>query len=266
VGKTCLPINPSPRRDRRDVHRDYRSVVNDRAGARESESPILWSSDRLIASRLHTVVVLAALVAWVYGGALLAAPHPHRVRLYLVSIGGEWLLFALILGGVLRARTPISCVIGERWHSHRELLRDIGIAASFWAAAVPVLYLLRLLLGVTNLGTSVLALLPRSAIEIALWLGVSVTAGICEETIFRGYLQRQLMVMTESRPAGVLLAAAAFGLAHLYQGWRMATVLGLYGLMFGVLAYWRSTVRPGMIAHAWQDLLSGVLGAIFLRR
>jgi uncharacterized protein len=64
----------------------------------------------------------------------------------------------------------------------------------------------------------------------------------------------------------MLLAAAMFGLAHLYQGWRMAIVIGMYGLMFGVLAHWRRSVRPGMIAHAWQDALAGVLGAFLLRR
>lgn len=245
--------------------------MNVSAGAPESASTILRSDDRLIASRRHTLVVLVAAIAWAYGGTLLAArlssdPHPHRAPLYLLSICEQWLMFALVLGGVRRARTPLSCVIGERWHSRRELLRDIGIAAAFWVVAIPVLYLLKLLLGVTSVGTGVLALLPRGALEIALWLGIAVSAGICEETIFRGYLQRQLMAMTGSRSGGVVLAAAAFGLAHLYQGWRMAIVIGLYGLMFGALAYWRRTVRPGMIAHAWHDTLTGVLGAILLRR
>lgn len=229
------------------------------------------SDDRLIASRLHTLLVLAVMVAWAYRGSLSVAPlsselHPHRVRIFLLSIGQEWLMFALVLAGVLHARMPASCVIGERWHSPRELLRDIGIAAAFWMAVLPVLFLIRWLLGVTTLGTTVLALLPRGLLEVALWLGLSVTAGICEESIFRGYLQRQLMVMTGSRPIGMLLAAGAFGLMHLYQGWRMATVIGVYGLMFGALAYSRRTVRPGMIAHAWQDALSGTLGAILLRR
>jgi uncharacterized protein len=229
---------------------------------------MLRSGGRLIASRLHTLVVLAVVLAWAYGGTLLAgrlSGDPHRVRAFLLGIGEEWLLLALILVGVLRARSPLSYVIGERWHSRRELLRDIGIAAAFWVAAVPVLYLLRLVLGVTPLGTGVLALLPRSAVEIALWVGVSASAGICEEAVFRGYLQPQLMVMTGSRPAGMLLAAVAFGVGHLYQGWRWATVIALYGLMFGALAYWRRTVRPGMIAHAWQDLLTGILVPILLR-
>jgi Type II CAAX prenyl endopeptidase Rce1-like len=31
------------------------------------------------------------------------------------------------------------------------------------------------------------------ATEITFWIVLSVTAGICEETVFRGYLQRQFM-------------------------------------------------------------------------
>jgi hypothetical protein len=32
--------------------------------------------------------------------------------------------------------------------------------------------------------------------------------------------------------------------------------------MFGILAHWRGTVRPGMIAHAWQDTLGGLVGSL----
>jgi membrane protease YdiL (CAAX protease family) len=102
-------------------------------------------------------------------------------------------------------------------------------------------------------------MLPRGGAEISLWVALSVTAGICEEAIFRGYLQRQFMALTKSVPAGILLSAAAFGAAHAYQGFRMVILIGLYGAMFGILAHWRGSVRPGMIAHAWQDSVSGVL-------
>jgi uncharacterized protein len=239
--------------------------VNVSAVARESVP-----EDRLIASRLHTLIVLSAVTVWAYGAMLTAARFsteldPNRARLFLFGIGEEWLMFALVLAGVLRARMPLSCVIGEPWRSPREILRDIGFAAAFWVAAIPALYLLKLLFHVTNLGAAVLTLLPRSALEITLWIIFSISAGVCEETIFRGYLQRQLSAMAGSRPAGMLLAAAAFGLVHLYQGWRMATVISLYGLMFGVFAYWRRSVRPGMIAHAWQDAMTGMLGALLLR-
>jgi hypothetical protein len=42
----------------------------------------------------------------------------------------------------------------------------------------------------------------------------------------------------------------------------MVILIALYGAMFGILAYWRGSVRPGMIAHAWQDLLNGVLASV----
>lgn len=49
-----------------------------------------------------------------------------------------------------------------------------------------------------------------------------------------------------------LVAAAA---AH-------SSLTSLYGAICGVLAYWRGSIRPGMIAHAWQDSLNGVLASL----
>ncbi|HTT06654.1 MAG TPA: CPBP family intramembrane glutamic endopeptidase [Steroidobacteraceae bacterium] len=215
--------------------------------------------------------MLALLGAWAYGGTrsmarFHGALHPQRVRLYLFSIGVEWLVFAVVVAGVVRARTPLSCVLGERWRSSRELLRDIAVAAAFWLAAMAGLILFEWVLKIRGTGTTVLALLPRGAVESALWVALAVSAGICEETIFRGYLQRQLIAMTGRPDTGLVLAAMIFGLGHLYQGWRMAIVIGVYGLMFGVLAYRRRSVRPGMIAHAWHDAFSGVLYSLLLRR
>jgi hypothetical protein len=87
---------------------------------------------------------------------------------------------------------------------------------------------------------------------------VALTGGICEEALFRGYLQRQLIAFTGSVPVGLILSAIVFGAGHAYQGVRSAALIAIYGLMFGLLAEWRKSVRPGMIAHAWQDTLSGL--------
>jgi membrane protease YdiL (CAAX protease family) len=73
------------------------------------------------------------------------------------------------------------------------------------------------------------------------------------------------MALTTSAPAGILLSAATFGAAHAYQGLRMVILIGLYGAMFGILARWRGSVRSGMIAHAWQDSLNGVLTSMTIR-
>lgn len=98
-------------------------------------------------------------------------------------------------------------------------------------------------------------LLPRGGIETALWIVVALTAGICEEAIYRGYLQKQFIALTKNVPAGILLSAAAFGLAHSYQGVARASMIGVMGAMGGILAYWCRSVRPGMIAHSLQDVL-----------
>jgi membrane protease YdiL (CAAX protease family) len=221
---------------------------------------------RQIASPIHTILVLAAAGGWAiwhksFADQLSAAANPNRVHFYIVTLFYEWLLFVLVVAGVRHSGASVFIVLGDRWHSVREVLRDTGIATGFWIVAAALLWIFGWLLHVAALGRNV-SMLPRRGIELALWIALSVTAGICEETIFRGYLQRQFMALTKSTFAGILLSAAAFGAAHAYQGFRMVILIGLYGAMFGILAYWRGSVRPGVIAHAWQDSLNGVLASL----
>jgi len=211
--------------------------------------------------------MLAAFAGWTFGAKILAdqmraAANPNRVRGYLVTIFVEWFFFVLVLAGVRRSGASVLLVLGDHWRSARQVLRDIGIAAGFWVVALILLWIFARLLRVDAKGGKLQFLLPHGGAEITLWLALSITAGICEETIFRGYLQRQFMALTKSAPAGILLSAAAFGAAHAYQGFRRVILIGLFGAMFGILAYWRGSVRPGMIAHAWQDTLSGVVSSL----
>jgi len=233
-------------------------------------SPLAQStSDRYpqVASPLHTILMLAAFTAWTLGAKILAdqarsAANPNRVRVYLVTIFVEWVFFALVLVGVRRNGASVLLVLGDHWRSARQVLRDIGIGAGFWVVALALLWVFGRLLRVDAHGPNMQFIFPHGGIEITLWIALSVTAGICEETIFRGYLQRQFMALTKSAPAGIVISAAAFGAAHAYQGFRMVILIGLFGAMFGILAYWRGTVRPGMIVHAWQDSLGGVVGSL----
>jgi membrane protease YdiL (CAAX protease family) len=95
-------------------------------------------------------------------------------------------------------------------------------------------------------------LLPQTQIEMTLWTVVSALAGISEEAIYRGYLQKQFTALTGSLPAGILISAAAFGAVHGYQGWSRAAVIAISAILFGVVAHWRRSVRPGMFAHGLQ--------------
>ena len=229
------------------------------------------AAHRPIAGVTHTVIVIAAIAAWALIGKLSAdhlgaGAHPNRLPIYLTTLAGEWLMFALVVMGVLRANVPMSAVTGRPWRNWGSLLIDIAIAAGFWVLAIVVLEVLSRLLRTTGIGADLRALLPHSVADRVLWVLLSVSAGICEETIFRGYLQRQLIVLMHSRLAGILLAAAAFGAAHIYQGARMVALISVYGAMFGALADWRRSVRPGMIAHAWHDAFTGLVAARMLQR
>jgi membrane protease YdiL (CAAX protease family) len=219
-----------------------------------------------VASPIHTILVLAALGGWAFWhkisvDQLSVAANPNRVRFYLVTLFFEGLLFVLVVAGVRSSGASLLVVFGDHWHSLRQVLRDIGIALGFWIIAAMLLWMFGWLLRIAALGRNV-SMLPQRGIELTFWIALSVTAGICEETIFRGYLQRQFIALTKSGPAGILLSAATFGAAHAYQGFRMVILIALYGAMFGILAYWRGSVRPGMIAHAWQDSLNGVLATV----
>ena len=52
---------------------------------------------------------------------------------------------------------------------------------------------------------------------------------------------------------------AVFGLMHAYQGWKDVSVICFLGALFGMVAAWRRSTRPGMIVHAMADIWGGWL-------
>jgi hypothetical protein len=65
----------------------------------------------------------------------------------------------------------------------RELTAIDGIAAAFWIVSAGILFVLGWLLRVAAPGRKMDFILPHGGTEITLWIALSVTAGICEETI-----------------------------------------------------------------------------------
>jgi membrane protease YdiL (CAAX protease family) len=100
------------------------------------------------------------------------------------------------------------------------------------------------------------ALAPRNNEEQRTFLGLSITAGICEELLYRGFLQYALAAALGPWPA-LLLTALVFGLGHVYQGWPGVLKTGGVGLVFGLLAMFSGSLYVGMILHAAVDLTSG---------
>ena len=89
-------------------------------------------------------------------------------------------------------------------------------------------------------------------------MALSISAGFCEEVVFRGYFQHQFTAFTRSKWIALLLQSTLFGVSHGYQGWAACLRITVYGALFGLFALWRKSLRPGMIAHAWTDVVGGV--------
>lgn len=105
-------------------------------------------------------------------------------------------------------------------------------------------------------GAATLALLPRSTSERRLFAVVGVTAGVCEEWLYRGFFLAVVSALAPGLPAVLLVvvAAVAFGLAHGYQGRTgMLTTGVLGGVLAGVYLSTGSLLLP-VLLHAAIDL------------
>jgi membrane protease YdiL (CAAX protease family) len=188
----------------------------------------------------------------------LGGPH-SRAAGYAVVIAFEWIIVAFIWYALSRRGISMRELIGGRWEKVSEILRDLGIGIAFLLVCgfAMVSGILHLLKAAPN--QAIREMLPHSTTEIVLWIMMSATAGFCEEIIFRGYFQRQFSALTGFVRSGILLQGLVFGLAHGYQGWKFMLAIAIYGITFGLLAQWRRSLRPGMVAHFVQDSAGGLL-------
>jgi uncharacterized protein len=227
-----------------------------------SAAPATGSANSSIAWVWHTAVVLLGLLGVSFIGAhvdLLAIFGAHgRVPSYLVTILFEWATVAFIWWGLSRRGLRLSDLVGGSWARPVHFLRDLGLGIAFVLVAGGILEGLAYLFNVVP-PKVMQALMPQTLLEMILWVVMSVTAGFCEEVIFRGYLQRQFSALTRSFVGGIGLQGVVFGFSHGYQGWKLMLLIGFYGACFGLFAHWRRSLRPGMLAHALQDTAGGLL-------
>jgi len=210
-------------------------------------------------SSWRSVIIFTAVLAVIAVAASSAthAAEVNRIRVYFSAMAAEWGAIYYIWH-ICRSRgSSLQVLIGGTW-STRAVAIDVLIAAAFWIVVRLVL------LGVHSLLNDTAAnvtnqLLPRTMIESIVWIFVSITAGMCEELMFRGFLQRQILTLTGSAILAITAQAIIFGATHAYQGWRSVVAIIVYGLLAGILAHWRRNLRPGIVAHAWQDIAGGLL-------
>ena len=192
------------------------------------------------------------------------AGHGHAIQIYLTVAAMDWALLYYCWAGVHRFGGNLETLSGGRWTSWKSVAIDLAIALPFWVLWEGAAYGAHWLLGASSAKT-VDSLLPTSLLEIIVWIGVSITAGICEELAFRGFLQRQFHALTGNIGLAVLAQGVVFGLFHAYQGWKNVVVISLLGVLFGALASWRRNLRANVIVHAWADIWGGWLQLVVFK-
>jgi uncharacterized protein len=223
------------------------------------------SSRPLIAPAWHTIVFIAIFVGLsVVGGFFQhavkqhpqpVAPSGNAVSRYISVVVFEWLLVFYVRMGVHKRGVRLRDLVGGRWATPKEVMKDFALGAGLWAFWIGLMNP-HLLGGGTNAAQG---LLPKGILESLAWIPLALSAGFCEELAFRGYLQKQFQAITGGAGWAVLLQAIVFGVGHLYEGVGQVGRIMLFGVLFGILAVWRKSLRPGMIAHAWSDIFGVII-------
>jgi membrane protease YdiL (CAAX protease family) len=101
-----------------------------------------------------------------------------------------------------------------------------------------------------------LALLPRTPGERRLFTLVGLTAGICEEWLYRAFFLAVVAALAGGPPAWVLVVVAgvAFGLAHAYQGIGGIVLTGVLGGVLAALYLSTGSLLLPVLLHAVIDL------------
>ena len=188
-----------------------------------------------------------------------AVEHPNRLTFYFTTMVWEWLLTAYVLFGVRRHGKLLGEVTGAQWKTARDLFRDLGVALVFWIGALVVLGLTAIAVAVPGFAPKPqlpCTRRPRAGHRCGFWCALlqvfvrrRFSADICKSSSSHG---------PATRPLAYCFPPLIFGVCHIYQGTKAVVVITVYGLMFGILAQWRKSMRPGMMTHALHDSIGGL--------
>ncbi len=195
---------------------------------------------------------------------LLQVREIERTAVYLGSaatilvIGALALGFGVVVGGFSG--------LGLTWIAPLQMAAwvvgvtaaGLAIIGAFWPAGRS---------GPRGASDLVLQLIPRTAQEKRLFMGLSLVAGVGEEIAYRGYAFTAVQLLTPFPWTAAALSSAAFGVLHAYQGTVGIVRTALIGLILAVPVVATGSLVPAIIAHTLIDLVAGlVLGPRLVAR
>lgn len=223
----------------------------------------LYIFDHVIAGLL--IIAMPYYATWQYRrmtARLEAGEEGARLSAYRSTMAVEWALSAVVVGlWILPGRAPGSLGLGVGRGAGWWIGVALGLAACIfvYAQAASVLKDPEGLPAIRKQFGSLENMLPRSTAETRAFNALSVTAGVCEEVLYRGFLIAYLKAITGAWPSA-LLSSAVFGLGHSYQGTKGVIKTGILGLVMAGLYVISGSLIVPIVVHAVIDIVSGHVG------
>lgn len=191
-----------------------------------------------------------------------------RTRLWV-----SWMtmLWTLVAAGVVlwwlegRAWGALGLVAPRGWRLWIPIVLVLALAAWYARTLAKVLRIPpSKRAGLRNQLGDLAVVLPHTRSELAWFVALSLSAGLCEEFVFRGYLiwvfQPRLGLW-----GAALLSVVAFGVAHAYQGTRGIVTTGIFGALFTAVVLLFCSLWPAIVLHALVDAGQGTVSWLVLR-
>ncbi len=222
--------------------------------------------DHLMAAALVVALPILGTRSYRAMVAALAAGTPRaRLREYWQTIALEWSLVAAVLliwRSAGRSAADLGLVVPGGWGT------VLGAALTgVVLIALTAQWFAILRLDAAGFGrlrdqlAGAAAMVPTNDRESRVFRLLAVTAGICEEILFRGYLIWYAATWIGPWPA-VLVTSVSFGLGHWYQGRSGVLKTGMVGILAGALYVATGSLLWPIILHAAVDLQGGAVGRL----
>ena len=220
---------------------------------------------------------LAVLVAWSifdwrwywprYVRAIRANVPGARMRMYRNLAVAEWIVTLYVLGLWVAKARPWSAL----WLTPPGYVRSgfglalvIAVIGLLMTQTKQILAQPKAMAKVREKMGPMEQLVPRTESERHTFWFVSITAGICEEILFRGFVLWLFTAWT-GLIAAVILSSILFGFGHIYQGPSRVPITSLVGFVLAIIVVATGSLWPAIVIHAALDWNSGELGFRVLR-
>ncbi len=200
---------------------------------------------------------------------LLALPSvdtKEKLALYAVTIAFQWVLVGLVAWRSLARGLTI---------------QDLGLGSQNWAGPLAGGVFGAFLIGglqwlnLRRIGRMegespellrklANRLLPVSLLEYLPYSALAITAGVCEEFVYRGFAIAAFSKAGLPLWMSVVASSILFGLAHAYQGRGGIVSTGIFGVFLAIGRVWFGSLLPVMMWHAGLDLAAGIAAPRYL--